>query len=58
MIKQMCNSNFNNSTSTKSLLTMKMSPHSEIPCSMGVSVREQEREQELLFTELSFKIFI
>lgn len=29
-----------------------MSPYNEIPCTMGVRVRKEEREQELLFTEL------
>lgn len=52
MIKQMCNYNFNNNTSTK------MSPYSEIPCTMGVCIRKEEREHELLFTELSFKFFL
>lgn len=35
-----------------------MPPYNEIPCTMGVCVRKEEREQELLFTELSFKLFI
>lgn len=34
-----------------------MSPYNEISCTMGVCLRK-EREQELLFTELSFKLFI